>query len=94
MSEIKGIFLGSFHAPVQYVENKYYLIKEGQLTPYNDIPAEFRSIFTKQTSYAKQREYQFVFWFVYYRYGLLSVRADPVVIPILPIADIRENPEK
>jgi len=92
---IEGLPVGEFgqvalhwhHAEVQYVDQKKSEVVDGQLAPYGEaLPVPFRQLFTKPIRYGDDREYRFAFWFQHPRCGMLSVRKDPLILPVLPIS--------
>jgi hypothetical protein len=80
-----GLSLTIFHHDVVYVDQKTQTIDGGRLNPYVlEIPQVLRPIFVKPTKYANDREYRFVCLFEHKRFGLLSVRREPLDLPLFP----------
>ena len=86
ISDMGEISLKVIHRDVLYVDEKISDIKEGTINPYiQEIPPALRPIFVKPTKYSDDKEYRFVFLFEHRRHGALSVRKDPMDLPVIPI---------
>lgn len=89
LSELGQFTVGAFHRDVLYVNQKLQSISEGQLNPYiEEIPPVFRPVFVKPEKYALDREYRFLFTIEHRQHSILSVRDQPIDIPVMPVRSI------
>lgn len=87
MREMKNLGINVYTGPVNYVDKKTSIVDQGKMTSYNpNLPEQLRPLFTKSNKFQEQKEFRFVFGFYHSKYGHLSVRKDPIDVPILPIA--------
>lgn len=87
VSDYKQIMLEFICKPISYVGRKKEIVLNNQLTQRPDVQSQLdRIVFTKESSYADNREYRSLFIFTHPRHGIIPVRKDPIILPISPLA--------